>query len=282
MTDDEKRVYDFSLVMSRDYTISKSIISDSTRKATKILADNTSAFQKSSIGSLKLMRGLLWLSIALILLLNIMFFFVLLKRLIFPITRFARSIDENERLTERGGLYEANYLAIAYNSLLDRHKEFDDELRTVAEIDSLTNLPNRYCYNEFLKETPLDGESVCIILFDINNLKYVNDTFGHSKGDELIKNASICISDCFLSENGKNCYRIGGDEFVAVLKNVDVESVEECIAKFKLRQKELNVSIAVGYEYAKNIVDIGYEKLFIEADLKMYENKNDMKTSEDS
>ena len=113
--------------------------------------------------------------------------------------------------------------------------------------------------------------------FDINNLKYVNDSFGHDKGDELIKNASECIKNVFLDENRKNCYRIGGDEFVAVLENIYEEDIEKYISKFRVQQEVKNVSIAVGYSYAKHINEIGYEKLFIDADQKMYENKNEMK-----
>ena len=130
---------------------------------------------------------------------------------------------------------------------------------------------------EFLKNQILDGRSVCVFLFDINNLKYVNDTFGHNKGDELIKSASECIKECFLDEEKKNCYRIGGDEFVAILDNIYEEDIEKLLTRFKVQQEVKNVSIAVGYSYSKNVLSIGYEKLIIDADTKMYENKNEMK-----
>ena len=66
--------------------------------------------------------------------------------------KFAKRIDDNDRLEKISRLYETNRLVDAYNSLLDRHNEFEKKLRDVAEIDSLTNLPNRYCYNEFLRK----------------------------------------------------------------------------------------------------------------------------------
>ena len=225
----------------------------------------------------KMARGFLWLGLVLILLANFACLFIIVFMLVVPIIRFTKSIDENERLDDSGSLYEAKRLAAAYNQLLDRHKEFENELREVAEEDALTGLPNRYSYNSYLNNPSLDERSVCIFIFDINNLKYVNDTFGHDKGDALIKSASECIKQCFLIEDKKNCYRIGGDEFVAVLENIYEEDIEKYISKFRVQQEVKNVSIAVGYSYAKHINEIGYEKLFINADQKMYENKNEMK-----
>ena len=233
--------------------------------------------QKDISFQIKMSRGFLWLGLILILLANFVCLFIIVFMLVVPIVKFTKRIDENERLDDSGGLYEAKRLAVAYNQLLDRHKEFENELREVAEEDVLTGLPNRYSYNSYLNNPSLDERSVCIFIFDINNLKYVNDTFGHDKGDALIKSASECIKQCFLIEDKKNCYRIGGDEFVAVLENIYEEDIEKYISKFRVQQEVKNVSIAVGYSYAKHINEIGYEKLFIDADQKMYENKNEMK-----
>ncbi|MCR5349418.1 MAG: GGDEF domain-containing protein, partial [Acholeplasmatales bacterium] len=147
----------------------------------------------------------------------------------------------------------------------------------VAENDSLTGLPNRYCYNEYLKDASLDKKSVCVFLLDINNLKYINDKFGHAQGDELIKNASICIKDCFLDETGKNCFRIGGDEFVAILYDVKESEIEELLNKFNKLQKEKDVSIALGYAYSSDIKSIGYERLIMQADDNMYKDKQNYK-----
>ncbi|MCR5646895.1 MAG: GGDEF domain-containing protein [Acholeplasmatales bacterium] len=275
--DDDVKLKDaLEILLNRDYSTHQQNVSDKVKEVTNIIT--STALEKSAdiTFRIKLMRGFLWGSILLILISNLALFIILLKKLVFPITKFSKRIDNNERLETEHALYEANHLAIAYNSLLDRHKEFENELRTVAEIDSLTKLPNRYCYNEFLKKIPEEEKSVCVFLFDINNLKYVNDTFGHSKGDELIKNASLCIKECFLDTKGKNCYRIGGDEFVATLDNITKENIDDYIQAFQDRQKELNVSIAMGYAYTDNIKNVGYEKLIIRADKNMYKNKKEI------
>ena len=275
---DEKRIEASNLILKDpDYNDNESEVSTKLREASSIANDNSLKRQKSLTRHIRFARGILWESILLILIFNIILFVILLKKLVFPITRFAKRIDENERLDSNHALYEANYLASSYNALLDRHKEFEKELIDVAEFDSLTGLQNRYCYNKFLNSPITEDKSVCVLLFDINNLKYVNDTFGHARGDELIKNSSSCIKGCFLDKEGKNCYRIGGDEFVAIIDNISIKEVEEKLEKFRTLQKEYNISIATGFSYSESIKDIGYERLIIDADKKMYDNKEMMK-----
>lgn len=276
LTDDEKRDVAFENLLKPEYTGYKETISNNIRKATELITKATTESQNGTTQALKWARGFIWGSFLLVLLSTASLFFILLKQLVFPIVGFTKKIDKNETLDSDHALYEANLLAIAYNNLLERHKEFEKDLRNVAEYDSLTNMPNRYCYNEFLRTPVEEDKSTCVLLFDINNLKYVNDTFGHAKGDELIKNASLCIKECFLDKEGKNCYRIGGDEFVAILDNVDEKDIDNYINSFIQKQNDLNVSIAYGYAYSNNVKTIGYEKLIIRADKRMYKKKKEM------
>lgn len=279
LSDDEKQAHALELLLNRDYSINQELISVNTKKATNIITYSRLDKNNEITYSIKMLRGFLWGSILLILIANLLLFIILLKKLVFPIINFSKRIDENERLDDGHALYEPNHLAEAYNRLLDRHKDFEDKLREIADFDALTGLPNRHCYNEFLLKEITEDKSTCVFLLDINNLKYVNDTYGHNKGDELIKNASSCIKDCFLDQVGKNCYRIGGDEFVAIVDNIDEESIEKLIQDFDEKQKEYNVSIAIGYSYSKNVKEIGYEKLIMDADKKMYINKEFYKKS---
>lgn len=279
LTDDEKQAHALELLLNRDYSTHQENISKFTREATNIITSSTLEKNNDITFRIKMMRGFLWGSILLILIANLLLFIILLKKLVFPIINFSKRIDENERLDDSHALYEPNHLAKAYNRLLDRHKEFEDKLREVADYDTLTGLPNRHCYNEFLLKEITEDKSTCVFLLDINNLKYVNDTYGHSKGDELIRKASSCIKDCFLDQDGKNCYRIGGDEFVAIIDNIDEETIEKLIQNFDEKQKEYNVSIAIGYSYSSNVKEKGYERLIMVADKKMYANKELYKKS---
>lgn len=276
---DERQDLALELLLNREYSINQELISQNTREATSVITSSALKRNNEISFRIKLMRGFLWGSILLILLANLVLFIILLKKLVFPIIKFSKRIDENKRLDEKHALYEPNYLAKAYNNLIDRHKDFEDKLREVAEIDSLTGLPNRYCYNEFLRKEIINDRSTCVLLLDINNLKYTNDTYGHAKGDELIKNASFCIKECFLDQEGKNCYRIGGDEFVAIIDNINEDEIEKLIQEFNEKQKQYNVSIAIGYSYCNNVKEIGYEKLIMDADKKMYINKELYKKS---
>lgn len=278
LTDDQKKETAFELLMSQEYTNAKGTISRNARLATQRINDSYETTINDSISSIKWTRGTLWGSITLVLIVNSMLFFVLLKRLVFPITTFSKQIEANEKLNASHALFEANYLARSYNNLLDRHKRFEDQLRDVAEIDSLTGLPNRYCFNEYLSNFKYSEGSLCVILLDINDLKKVNDKQGHLEGDKLIQNASSCIKDCFLSEDGRNCYRIGGDEFVAIINNKSEEEIINMIDNFKNKQKEYNITIALGYAYYDNKEELNFEELIADADEKMYINKDELKS----
>jgi diguanylate cyclase (GGDEF)-like protein len=101
--------------------------------------------------------------------------------------------------------------------------------KKMADTDTLTGLNNRnalvfdeYRYNEYTR----NGRKMAVVMFDVNDLKYVNDTYGHDKGDSLITTAAQIIKDSF-GELGR-CHRTGGDEFIAVL---DCEDVEESYDK---------------------------------------------------
>ena len=88
----------------------------------------------------------------------------------------------------------------------------------LSQEDCLTGLANRRSFDEYLAglETAPDVKgNMALVFMDLNGLKYVNDQFGHSVGDELIIAAARCIENAF-SEMG-TCYRIGGDEFAAIL-----------------------------------------------------------------
>ena len=275
-TDEEKLDAAFNLVLSQDYSSLQNSISINSRLCANEITSAANAFQNEYSQKLSFARTSLWISIMLVVISSIIFFIMLFRRLIFPISNFAKQINDNQKLDTKKGLYEANYLAESYNNLLIRHEEYNQMLKDVAEIDALTKLPNRYSLNEYLSREITDNKSSCVFVLDINNLKYVNDTFGHTKGDELIKNASICIRDAFQTKEGKNCFRIGGDEFIVILDNISQLDIDKHLKIFLDKEQELNVSIAYGYSYTSNVKEYGYEKLIQEADKKMYKNKNEM------
>jgi diguanylate cyclase (GGDEF)-like protein len=160
-------------------------------------------------------------------------------------------------------------VASAYNSLRKRRDALDAILRSAAETDALTNLPNRYRFEQYLLDAGESGYSLAILMFDINFLKETNDTLGHSAGDKLIRKAAECITSCF----GDKSFRIGGDEFVAVVEDCKPEMVQQMIYRFREVGERENVSISVGYAYAEKINEATIKQMIDEADKLMYAEK---------
>ncbi|MBQ3434593.1 MAG: GGDEF domain-containing protein, partial [Selenomonadaceae bacterium] len=163
-------------------------------------------------------------------------------------------------------------------------------MHELAHKDALTGLKNKTAYTE--KTAKLDKDiaagraEFCIIMIDINFLKRVNDTYGHEYGNIYLINAGKLACSVFGEEN---VYRIGGDEFVVVLKDNQLSLVSENVAKFrgmvdkfkdntKLEPWE-KVSAAVGVAYYNEGTDKAAEEVFKRADADMYQNKLAMKAT---
>lgn len=149
----------------------------------------------------------------------------------------------------------------------------------LAYNDSLTHINNRAAIDSILKGLENNYKSkITIITFDLNDFKYVNDTYGHHIGDEL-----LCVFSNILDATlGRIGFvgRMGGDEFITILKDKD-------ILEFKYKLKEIDKLV---YEYNKNNtykikISYGYSireigdntslnNIYKEADKNMYEFKN--------
>ena len=196
-------------------------------------------------------------------------FVALYKQMIHPLMGFVQLITANQPLNEEKGLQEVRMVASAYNSLRKRRDSLDAILRSAAETDALTNLPNRYRFEQYLLDAGESGYSLAILMFDINFLKETNDTLGHSAGDKLIRKAAECITSCF----GDKSFRIGGDEFAAVVEDCKPEMVQQMIYRFREVGERENVSISVGYAYAEKINESTIKQMIDEADKLMYAEK---------
>lgn len=177
-------------------------------------------------------------------------------------------------------LITAFYINITEGMMKEKERDF---LIKSAYTDELTHLYNRRYCSEHMKE--MDSSNVSdytVISFDLNNLKFVNDTYGHAKGDILIKSAAEVISQTF-DKQGITA-RMGGDEFVAVLmtseKKVINQLIEEMYQNIDRKNQEiqgLNLSIAYGYASNSEISENNIEKLYQIADNRMYQNKKQYK-----
>lgn len=166
---------------------------------------------------------------------------------------------------------------------INEHKKTQEEIKHLAYHDPLTGLPNRLLFNDRLQQAILQTsrtETLLAILFlDLNAFKMINDTMGHDKGDELIKEVSNRLKS--ILRKGDTVARFGGDEFVILLQNVkDIDSVNK-IAKNILHSFEQSYIISGMECYVTASIGIAIypgdgedvETLLKNSDLAMYKSK---------
>lgn len=152
-----------------------------------------------------------------------------------------------------------------------------------ARRDGLTGIKNKTAYGEFeakLNQQIQSGEDVefAIAICDVNGLKDVNDTRGHIVGDEYIKAASRLVCNTFRHSP---VFRVGGDEFVAILRGGDFEIREKLQNDFaetvKRNALDGQVVMACGISVFDKTCDHSVADVFKKADALMYQNKVSLK-----
>ena len=156
------------------------------------------------------------------------------------------------------------------------------QYKKLAYHDALTGFYNRAAYMDFLSGSEFDLKKCILVAFDLNNLKKCNDELGHDKGDIYIKEAAKIIMDCF-GDRGR-CYRLGGDEFGAILMD---DTMEECkkrakrmrdrVAEFNKNSSDIHMGIACGFAIFDAEEDADVHATIRRADKMMYEEKFRMK-----
>ncbi len=151
--------------------------------------------------------------------------------------------------------------------------------------DGLTGVKNKLAYLEALAELENALESgelteYGVVVFDVNGLKMINDTMGHEAGDEYIKSGCRIICRCF---DHSPVFRVGGDEFVTILKGSDYENRETILESFRetIRENQANGSVIVasGLAVYDALTDGSYNDVFKRADASMYEQKHILKSA---
>lgn len=163
-----------------------------------------------------------------------------------------------------------------------------DMLLQMAYSDVLTGFYNRNSFISDIKEIDrgLDGhKGRAVLVFDLNCLKYINDTMGHTMGDNALKEAAGYIKQCF-GGIGK-CYRIGGDEYTVVSdKAISEQELDSLYQGFREQVLSRNntlhkdrpypLYIAFGYDVIGESAESAMDT-FNSADARMYENKQKLK-----
>lgn len=174
---------------------------------------------------------------------------------------------------------KAEYLQEAEEakSIAEQHKRELDVAKAIANTDSLTGVKSKYAYVE--AEMQMDQriaasqvDAFAVVVFDLNNLKYINDTQGHRAGNKYIVDACRYICDMY---SHSPVFRVGGDEFVVILEGRDYENREAIIEEFRDRMEDNILQgstfvISHGMAVYDPQQDKGYSDVFFRADESMY------------
>ncbi len=159
------------------------------------------------------------------------------------------------------------------NGLLE---ESNRVLKDASMEDSLTGLRNRFAlrrdYNLY------EDKSLHVMMMDLDNFKFLNDTFGHAAGDQVLHQVGKLLRNGFGADH---CYRYGGDEFLIIVDSMDeiefnrrgnvlIKSVEE----MQVGNQDLPVTLSGGYVFGNSENGEDLRQMIHQADLRLYEGKN--------
>lgn len=154
------------------------------------------------------------------------------------------------------------------------------ELTHQATLDFSTGLFNRSCCCERIHDDTVIQKETCLIMFDLNQLKKINDTLGHEAGDEVIAHFAEILrqnipGSAFLG-------RYGGDEFIAIMETCDRDMTDKILTDVSRGTEKYNasgcrteISFSAGYAFSADYPDCRMLTLMEKADEKMYENKKE-------
>lgn len=158
----------------------------------------------------------------------------------------------------------------------------------MAYTDKLTGVYSRLAYNDYLSKVNSFLENVSIVVVDLNNLKFCNDSCGHEAGDRYIKECADILVRVF-GDKGK-CFRIGGDEFCIILEDMSYKECENAVQRIRSFEKIFNESgsesfkmqMACGFTHYDEETDYDVIDTVRRADKYMYINKVSLKNSDNS
>ncbi len=200
---------------------------------------------------------------------------------------FKLDINSNDELGE---------LSTSLKEMSLNLRQSNEQIRYFAYHDSLTKLPNRLMFGEYLGHALAHAkrrdQSLALMYLDLDDFKVINDTLGHQAGDAVLRELSTRLSDCLRTEDylgypeisrseTETVARLGGDEFIIFLPNIDnpyeaatvANQVLESIAiPFHVENRDLHVSASIGITtFPKDGQDA--ETLIRNADMAMYHAK---------
>lgn len=154
------------------------------------------------------------------------------------------------------------------------------KLSSLAYTDPLTGLANRARCEQVMTALSEDTIPYVIISFDLDYLKKINDTLGHEEGDRLLNGFSTILNDCFWDSTIIG--RMGGDEFIVIMTEDNVamcsrklQNLRSMISTWNKKEQKFDYSASYGYAYSNETPTGQAKEVYMLADNRMYEMKND-------
>ena len=147
-------------------------------------------------------------------------------------------------------------------------------METLASIDSLTKIYNRFAFFNEIEQ--LKGKNFCLIMFDIDHFKNINDTYGHDKGDYVL--SELCKVVDNKLRNGDIFARIGGEEFVIIFPSTTIQAAISIANRIRKDIENYDfkdipkVTVSLGVIEVKNF--ISHETILKNVDIALYEAKS--------
>jgi len=280
LTPEEKMQKATELVLNDNYYKQKEKIRKNQKESISELESLTYKEENDALNKLHI-QIIIVLLMSIIQTAAILFLITLTSHLgIKPILKAVEKIKEDDPIPEIGA-NEFRYLAHTYNKMYSIYKGSLERLNFKASHDELTGAYNRSGYELLLSS--VDMCTTHLILFDLDNFKRVNDTYGHETGDRVLKKLVQTLQNNF--RNDDYICRIGGDEFVVFMVHTTQMQKQLISTKINNINKQLSnvsdglppISVSVGIVHGTDVPEPS--NLFEKADEAMYKSKQNGKST---
>ena len=171
-----------------------------------------------------------------------------LANLVDLMQKITHEMNFSLRVTHRNWISELHHLAEYFNRLLSTVQEYNSQLQELSVRDPLTNLYNRRKFDEFMQYEIIRAtrhqRDFSVIMIDLDNFKYINDTFGHPIGDMVIKELAVMLAAELRKDD--ILARMGGDEFAIILPETEAASGFQVANKLRQTLADKEFELPVG------------------------------------
>lgn len=280
LTADQKLQKAQQLVSDNAYEMARMQINTQIESSTNSMLDQTHNKQNHASTVFTDMYHKLEVGIAVLVILMLMLCMMVRRLIVVPLMKCEQSIQNNTTFPVIGA-DEMQMLAETYNEMYLSNKEAQELIRHKAEHDALTDLLNRGSFEKLLHVYETGDAPFALLIIDVDSFKTINDTYGHTVGDQSLKLVSKLLLQAFRSID--YVCRIGGDEFAVIMVEMTtdlqytihekINAVNERLAQPQDGLPKLSLSVGVAFTDRKNPSG----SLFQDADKALYVRKKNGK-----